>query len=668
MDRVLSPEENYNVMQQRDRLLLLTGFARAKSKRWHSLIDEYERDYYMAVTGDVTPNKTPEDMARLSDLGDIVEASKNIFLRSSWKVYADRPADMEQDKLKAGALERFLRATIDRKTEVQIVDFQSRFGAAVHHWAFDPTPRPWEDDGSPLERAPISSWVIDPRTFHPMPGGPDGWCEYVVHIEPRSLFATYQLATSVLADNPFALQQLERDFGHILPEQRYVVEYDFCDYWGWHQVGGQWVVVNAVLYGNTILRPFTVMAGYNHLPWALIPARDTNHKELDKRWLPLTYHTRPHVRHAERLQGMATTMFEKAANFPFVITLDERFQTPPDIRSGQDHFITLQPGQQFSPPPIAGLPRDFYGQMELVDNRIQKSGFPRGIFGITGPASGQNSGYGYEQQQEGGVLRLGEPAEHLQEGMVRFFRGVCSLLSRHTPEQPIYVARDEKSGERVVLTGKDLAGWKLSVKWRTELPNEKMRKIAMATQAVGANLTSLETAREMYLDIEDPQRETELILKEKVLSSHPDIVEAKAFQTLWEMGALPNFDLASRFQFQMKVQEAASKLQAMGAPPQVIQDAIQKMVQAEYTRLLMEYMRPPVPPAGAPPGGPRSTPGGGPGKGNRDPKPNNDQQRQMNQPGLGNAGAQRAGQPPAGNPQDVSAPLRNMANQMRINQ
>lgn len=643
-----------DVDAQLRRLHLFVDIARQKDDAWHRQIDDCERDYFMINTGDLTPNKLDRDLVRLSDIADIVDATKNILMRSGWKLYVDRPGDNQVDKEKAGKVERYFKdlfRAIEERTgydiEMRMTDFQARLTAAVIHWAYNPQPVVEAlQYGAPLHLVPLDLWVIDPRNFFHVTGGPYGDFEYVVHIEKRSLSSVYQMMDG-FGDNSLGMQQLQEHYGHIPPEYWYTIEADLHDYWGWHKIDGKYRVVNAVMYGNALIRPFQLMEGYDRLPWDIIPAKYTGHKDHEKCYLSLTYHVKPHVRQAEKLQGMMNTAVEKAVSAPYVIELDPSQPDPPDIRHGKDMFIVLKPGQKMSPPMLQGIQRDLYPQMELSGKRIQKSGMPDGVLGISGPASGMNSGYGYEQQQEGGVLKVTEPAEWLQRGLQTFFRSVCTLIAKHAPQMPIVV--NYATGQpQVELVAADLLGWNIDVKWRSELPGDRLRKLAMATQAVGSELTSRETAREMYLDIEDPARETELILQEKVLLTHPDLSRAKAFELLSQRNALPNFSVAAQAELRMKIQQVIARLQATGAPPDMIQQAIQRVIQAEHMKLMAEYMM--------------MGPGGMP-QGADAPQPNEQKSQstpQSMEPQMGMVGPGRMGQPPAGNPMDPNRDIRGM--------
>jgi hypothetical protein len=658
MDAVYQVEnlQSIDIDAQLRRFNLFIDIARGKAQPWHRQIDDYERDYFMVNSGDTTPNKLDRDLSRLSDLGDMVEAAKAILMRSGWKLFVDRPGDNEVDKKKAGMVERYLKdifRQIEERTgydvEMRMVDFQARLSAAVLHWAYNPNPviEAFEY-APPLHLIPIDMWVIDPRNFFPVKGGPYGDFEFVVHIEKRSLSSVMQMLDG-FQDSGMAAAQIDKHFGMVLPENWYTTEADLYDYWGWHKIDGKYRVVNAIMYGRALIRPFQLMEGYDRLPWDIAPARDTGHKDLEKCYLPLTFHAKSHVRHSEKMQGFMDRAIEKAVVAPFVVELDQNQPEPPDIRSGQEFFITLKPGQKLNPPMMSGVPQDVFRGMELDSQRMQKSGFPNGVFGLSGPASGMNSGYGYEQQQEGGVLKITEPAEWLQRALQTFFRSVCTLIARHNPQMPVVV--NYATGQpQTELTAADLLGWNIDVKWRSELPGDRLRKLAMATQAVGAELTSRETAREMYLDLDDPQRESELILQEKVLLSHPDLAKAKAFELLVQRNALPNFGVAAQAQLQMKVQQVVARLQATGAPPQIIQQAIQRVIEQEHMMLMAQYMM--MPPMGGAPQGADA------------PQPNAPAQSTPKnlEPQMGMVGPGRNGQPPAGNPADPQRDIRGMLN------
>jgi hypothetical protein len=667
---VLPSIADVNVDEQREHLRRLVTYVETACALWHASIDQSERDYFLADTGDRTPGRDDRDRVRLSDMGNIAEAFKNIFVRSGYRIYVDRPGEMQPDKKKSGAVEGFFRNVVksverrlDDDLDLQIVDYQARLHAAVVQVAFNPSPDDSDDLGPPLNIPPIDVWVHDPRTFFPMVGGPNGsQFAYVVHKKKLSLFSALQLANATLADSPLALEELKDKYGHVKPEDLYTEEQTLYDYWGYHYIDGERYVVNAVMYGEALLRPFTIMPGYRALPWILIPAKDTRSPSLVKRWPSFAYHARPSVRHSERLLGMADTIMEKSAGLKAVITTTPESSEPPEIRSGRDQIIVLKPGQTMQPPPFVGLGRDLWELIGMAQDRTERSGFSRGVYGQSGPASGMNSGYGYEQQQEGGILKMGEPAARLQKGYEKLFYLIAQLVSTHVPDQPVYVQYAQNYGEdKVVLMGADLAGWTIRVKWRTELPNEMVRKFTMAQMAVSSGLVDKEYAREHILDIEDPVAMEERIMRETIKMAHPQIGEAYAFQILYEMEALPNFTVSERAKLGAEMEQLVGHMRAMGAPEQIVQQTALMMIEKKKGELMMQFMQPPMLPGG--PGGPPPSPD----QGNHNPKPNDQLGRTMRDPAMGvmPSGRPQNGQAPEGGGADPANGLRNQINQMR---
>lgn len=633
-----------NTRPTREFLDRMLQHAKAKNTKLHAKMEEYEDDYFLEVTGD---DDSDGNAVYLSDLHDAVNMARDILASGKYRINFRRPGNSEVDREYAEALERFVRNAITSASlrngydvEARLVEYQMRESLGVLHWAYNPA---LVEGSDPLYTPPIDIWAVDPKNFFPVLGGPQGGFRYIFYVEARSVEDAYQLARTIAADNPDALQQLDYYFHTLDDYGRNSTQYELSDYWGWHEVDGQWVIANAIRFGDAILRPLTPMPGYTHFPWAIAPARDTGHIDHEKRWLPLTYGARGHVRRAERLQGTYDLLLEKMGIVPNIIEVTEEAPTPPNIVSDPAYAVTLYRGQRWIPPNLQGLPPDFWRQVDLAQDRIERAAFPRAMYGI-----GVESGYGFDKAQEGSRSKLNAPRLGLEQGMTALAVGMMGLISTLFPESFVHVTSIKKQGNKPLLEliGSDLnpANWEVSVRWSAQMPGDESRMAAIFSQVTGTGGMSKETGRERYLHVDDSKAEGERIIREQAMSADPRIAQAYAYEVLQKMDAMPNFEAEQILQIISKVEELRGKGKALNMPPEVIEAGIQAFVQGAMMTQQQQY-------AAFAQG--------------KDPNAGQAPRQPQGQPGIPPAvQAQMAGQAPPGNPSDLGAPLREQANAM----
>jgi len=617
----------------------------------HRRIDDYESDFYLRNTGD---DLSPEDPVRFTDLADTVVMARNILMNAGFRVSVDLPGDMLADRRKASAVADFVMKVLDAvqaRSGAHVinsfVDGMLKFGLGAMYVWYDDTvsslPMPTDFVCNP----PIRIVSVDPRNVYVVPGGPVGRFSYVVYRADETLEHALRTAIAIDGgDDGFAVEQLKECYGaQIARDELEGFKQPLTDYWGWHYVDGRWVVVNAVMYGEALLRPFTVMEGYTHLPWIVAPAQETEAARLEDRYLPITFHGRVPVRRAERIQARMDLILDKIASMPFVLRTSLESPTPPEINAGEEFIVTLEPGQDFSAPPYGTLPRDLWPRLQAEQARAERALLPSALFGI----STQTSGYSLEQLQEGGRMRLQEPRLNLEFAMEQLVYVILGLIAHNHPDEVVYAAREERSYEPFRLTGKDLEGWVVDVKWDASLPGDELRRVALAQQTVGGRLLSRRTALRRYLGV-DAATEIDHIVAEMNLIENPQISQPYALQVLRDMGAIPDATVV----FEQVLQEARAKW------GEVYGTAVAAGISVEQARQVADeyvqnYMRGALAAMQAVPGGPQ--------QGGMMTPPGPEQQQV---PGMAEPAPEvRAGQVPPGNPADPAAALSALARQLR---
>jgi hypothetical protein len=672
--------------------------ARRNCEAWHKRMDEYERDYFQLNTGD-TSSRGGEKV-RLPDIPIFADHAAAILQTGSYKLSLDRPGDLQPDKKTAGAAEGYMRAVVSHNAaltgeqiEKSAPKLQTQLGAVMLHWLYT-------HDGivPPLNNPPVEMYAVDARKVYLTEGRvPNGRFEVVCHKEHWTVGQVYKFLVSVLPYDEGAWEQFGRKYGYLMEGDSDPVTWneqksEFWNIWAHEylppqdtpmgRTPGQWVVTNTLMYEECVFRAFEVMHHYDHIPWEIVPAKDTGHKDFEHRWLPLWYHGRSLVRTLERIQGQMYDQMQDIAQMPFVAVGGPNHEEPPDVTGGPSNVVKLFYGQEFRPPQFGTLMRDLYPQAEMVQERISRTLFPPSMYGAG--SSGQHSGYAFDMSHEGGKLRLVEPRDHLAFGFKRMFTGITSLIARHLTGIPIYATyhkgatAQEYEAQEVVLLGEDLYGWNIKVEWQAVMPGDEQRQAAQLNML--SNFLPLEDLLEKTGLAEDPHRAAELKFAEEIRKSEPETRQAAALRLMREMELGSDPMESVRDELVKKGDEIYARAlitaQLAGAPnPQTAEllarHLQQRYFQSQLQQMQMALMQPQgaPPPQGQPPQGtrgqgqpqPQPNPGQPPSPTNNAPRPPGE--RVIRDPRTGVQSGLRNSAPP-GNPADVARPLREAANQL----
>ncbi len=646
-------ERNWNdISTHRIALEEYYSHARGKVQLWHSAVREYLEDYFLE-------QPVEDGESKRTDLKDIVDQMVNVLENARLQIKLTRPGNSFVDRNKAEAGEKYLAHVLDTidqrhggKVRTQLLHNMLSQSAGVLHWVYKPNPvAGLEDVVSPYHVPPVDMFVVDPLNFYPVLGGPLGQFQYVLHVENISVEEVMQMIDTTFRDSPSAMEQMTQWYITSMKSQnvyeREETKDTLINYWGWHNVGGQWVVFNAVKFGNAVLRPFTPMPGYKVLPWAVAVANDTGHKELHKRWLPVTYSAREHTRRLERLQNRIDLLTQKIADNPFLFYKSQESGTNPNVIADSDYMVTLEPGERLEAPDYKSLSPDFWRQLEQAQMQLERSSLPGTIFGGVGTETSAS----YSSSNEGGRLRFIRPADAVTFAYGQALRGIMAFVFALHANEPIYTTTLHKQNKQqnVVLTGSDLAPatWEIKVMLDAQLPGDETRNMTLATMGVGSGLFSKNTARERWLHVEDPMAEQEQIMLETVMASDPRIASAYGYKVLYEMDALPDLTGAEYMQIWGQIEAIKARGKFLGIPEPQIKQYVQRILlglKAElHNRAMMTGGEAPAPRPNAP-----AVP--------QDPR-------------LGGAMApngaiarQEAGFGAPGSGQDVGTPFRNLAN------
>lgn len=690
-----SPDSTATLILARRKALALVQQAMNKCDKWHKRIDEYERDYFQLNTGD-TSTRDSTKKVHLPDIPIAADHGAAILQTGNYHLALDRPGDLYPDQKMAGAAEGYMRAIVannaaltGEQVEKVAPKTQMQLGAVALHWLYT-------HDGitPPLNNPPVEIYALDPRKFYAIEGRvPNGRFKVVCHRESWTVAQVYEFLVSVMPYNELAWHQFHTRYGAAAREDSDPVTWNeqtdnFWNIWAHEylppqltpmgRTPGQWVVTNTLMYGECVFRAFEVMHHYDHLPWELIPAKDTGHKDFEHRFLPWWYHGRNLVRTLERIQGQMYDQMEDIAQMPYVAIGGPNHEEPPDVSGGPSNVLKLFHGQEFRAPNFGTLARDLYPQAEMVQERISRTLFPPSMYGAG--SSGQHSGYAFDMSHEGGKLRLVEPRDHLAFGFKRMFTGLASLIARHLTGVPIYATYHKtdikgQDAEEVILTGDDLYGWNVSVTWQAVMPGDEQRQASQLNLL--KDFLPLSDLLEKTGLADDPYRAAELKFAEEIRRSEPETRQAMAQRLMREMDFGIDPMESVRDELMKKGDELYARAyltaQLAGAPNPQTAETFARQLQQRYfqmqlAQMQMALMQPqPQGQAGEAPQGrpsqeqPPQPPSGAPSPTNNAPRPASE--AVMRDPRNGLQAGLRNGAPP-GNPADIARPLREAANQM----
>jgi hypothetical protein len=512
---------------------------------------------------------------------------------------------------------------------------------------------------STFNNPPVDMWSIHPLNVMPVLGvAPIGEVQYVIHTEKRSVQSIINFLSSSGADTgalEVLMAEKPRWFspGVSLSELNDMA-FQLENYWGWHDIGGKFVVFNAIRYDNLLIRPFTPMPNYKVLPWAFAPAIDTGADKLEDRWLPVHIAAGIHSDNLEEWQGYLKNIVRKLSDQMFMLKRGpgKSGESQYEILADNKSVIELEDGDDLVSPSFAPLSPDVWRQADVISNQLEVSGLPRTSWGV----AGEGTGFAYDRAQDGARMKFIPPHESLVFATEQAARGIMSLVAVHNPGDQVFTLTKKlgRKTERVLLTGAELspALWDVEVGLDARLPGDETRDATLAQMwyAGGNGILSGETVRRRYGKVEDVVAEAERIIAEKALVGDERIRNAYAIDILDRMDALPPMSPQQEFEIQYNVETMRSRGGLLGLPPQMIEQLVQQYLEIERQNFLRSLQGQASGQAPSPQQPPPSAP--------QDPRMGG---------AMANGGALQSlmsGMAPPGNPADPMAEQRMMMNQM----
>jgi len=349
---------------------------------------------------------------------------------------------------------------------------------------------------TPSGEIPVDLYVCDPRQVYPQLG--TNGLRYVVH----RYWAT---VGEILDEWPEASKVLQgRDEDEVIEVAAY---YD--DWWHYLEVDGR------------VVKPPTEH-GYGFVPWVVAtglgaPIRATPRDQLH--WtrdvgVSIFHGIRRAYTQLNRLLSQLATEVARVANPPTVYYYDPaRPDTPQPIKlsAGATNFLYYDRERvevlQVTPNPANAAP-----VMNALVDDIEKGGLPGVLWGV-----GQGSGFALSLQADAAMDTL-HPLTRTLEMVIEQVNDMALRLIRDLHDGPVgYLVRDPLTGK---LTGGQsvtpemiaAVGTRSVVRFRKVLPRDRVQMAQLAALLTDKKLISLETARDEFLGLDNPQRENERVL------------------------------------------------------------------------------------------------------------------------------------------------------------
>jgi hypothetical protein len=349
---------------------------------------------------------------------------------------------------------------------------------------------------APAGELPVDLYVCDPRQVYPQLGA--NGLRYVVH----RYWAT---VGEILDEWPEAEKALQgRDEEDIVE----VVAY-YDDWWHTLEVDG------------IEIKPPTEH-GYGFVPWIVAtglgaPIRATTRDQLH--WtqevgVSIFHGIKRAYRQLNRLISQLATEVARVANPPTVYYYDPaRPENPQPIKlsAGATNFLYFDRERvevlQVTPNPANAAP-----VMQALLEDVEKGGLPGVLWGV-----GQGSGFALTLQTDAAMDTL-HPLTRVLEQVIEQVNQRALELIRDLHDGPVgYLVRDPLTGRLVAgnaITPDLVAavGTRTVVRFRKVAPRDRVQMAQLAALLTDKKLISLETARDEFLGIENPQRENERVL------------------------------------------------------------------------------------------------------------------------------------------------------------
>jgi hypothetical protein len=530
MEFQVDPAQSF--IREENESIIMARFNKAKSyvQPWHDGIKNRRRLYDLDHFNE--PAKPHEQQYPDPTPTNTVDLAVGIILANDmvWKAYGFEPSPEEEDM--TSNVEKYLAGTLEINSEreqvhipYQVALHLVRDGSAImyswwdqkKHNNFMSVTQIMDEESEQGVRpvavfteTPMCMKVIDPLEVFVLPGGDRERWLHVFRETDMTVYDVEQLYNISLPDFVGLSEQMKME-----------TKGRFVDYWRYANLGqpggiDKTVVLNACFFNTRFIPGFQlrVMEGYEDLPYTFgfYKPVDVNkpagwgHSVVDV--------LEGSVRLLEDSINRRMRQITVYSALPMVIKTQNGRQVQVDPGFGSPVIIDVAEDVGF--PVWPGNAPDVDKHIEFLRSRIQQSGFSDIMFG-SGPS--QVSGYALSQMGDQNRIRMEQPIAHLEMFWTTWARKTLRLTKSFASNALVRVygrMRGQDFAEQVM--GGTAADFMVKCEIVPDFPNDKTRKVAMATQA--APFLSKRTIMEQYLGIQQPDDERERQLIEQA-EEHP---------------------------------------------------------------------------------------------------------------------------------------------------
>lgn len=479
----------------------------------------------------------------------VVEKAANMIASQTPTIQIVAPTEADKDQ--AQKVENFLRWSWEtwnkrwRRSQLQgSLRHDLAHFLCLRGWA---AARIWYDDTADTGREhPVKIKLFDPRGVYPMPG--DDGMQYVVH----RYYTTYGELREEWDDADKAFKTQKND------EQVLVSEY--YDEW-FHYISVE----------GTVVKPVTAH-GYGFVPWVIntgngAPIRATAVDQtswVQEVGVSIFHGVKNSYKSLNKIMSQLATQVANAANPATLYFYDPTLNKTPqplDYTPGTTNYL-LYDRERVDPLHLNTNPTEVGPLMDSLIDDIQKGTLPSVLWGQGGTTSGFNQSMMTDAARD----QLFSIVEAMQETVEQLNQYQLMLIRDFVTTDIGFWTRDPsgQASSGVTLNAADVVavGVDNMVKYRDISPKDRATMAQLAAVLTDKKLISLETAREEYLMLDNPERENERVLFDLV-NMDEDIVK----KGLVPMTLFKTDPALFQFYMQTKQQEMMAQAGPPGAPP-----------------------------------------------------------------------------------------------------
>ena len=404
-------------------------------------------------------------------------------------------------------VENFLRWSMERwNKQYRRGQIQGSFRHSMAHylclrgWVAARLKYVGEEDGYNPRSHPVKTQLVDPLQIYPMLGDDD--LQYVVH----RYYATIKEIRSTWEEADKKYQ--DRSDTETVEVQVYY------DDWYWAAIvdGDDLFGVEEHQYGFT---PWVIITGSGS------PIRATDTRQVG--WqadvgVSIFHGIKNSYAELNRVLSQLATQVENATNPPTIYYYNPAQNAKPkplDYTPGTTNFLFYD-SERVEPMDLNPRPTEVGPLIESLVDDLNRGSLPPILWGTSGTTSGFHTSVLTDAARDA----LYAVVSAMQEAMEQINEFTLTLIRDHHDGEVGFWVRS-KNGQNVggiTLTPEEIhdVGVENEVRYRDIAPKDRAVMANLAMGLTGANLISAELARDEYLDIENPELESQRILQEKI--------------------------------------------------------------------------------------------------------------------------------------------------------